>query len=403
MIVSALMKCDMMTVRRAMMVAEWLLAIVMASAFVVACGDGVPNIRPDDIKNVVRLQKDGMISIPLDSETINIFKTIQYCDNDCSECLLALNENNNSIYRYDFADKSMIKLRSFDKRFFGKLQGFRYCSDDSLFTFSYSKGVLSHYSLRTDSLVGSINIRAIEHKDKSQILPFPYPSTTSPIISSHGYVWMSGMVYGESLDENENNRPGLIRVDIDRKDVRYFVNYPWMYQKMNWGGGLVYRTPYYDIAKNNIVVSFSASNELCVYSIDDGTMTFPYAGSAMFDKIPAYPKSKRNIFISEEDVWDWYMDNPSYEGVLYDRYRDVYYRFVRMPAGEELRNCAGNRKPVSIVILNADMEVVGETRLDSSVYYMPSNCFVSRDGLNIQVVTKNEDELYYETYKLVYE
>lgn len=76
---------------------------------------------------------------------------------------------------------------------------------------------------------------------------------------------------------------------------------------------------------------------------------------------------------------------PTYGNIIYDKYRQVYYRFafpeVEM---EEERDYLGiyhnGRKQFSIIILDKDMNIIGET-LFPEYTYNPYLLFIRKDGL----------------------
>lgn len=104
------------------------------------------------------------------------------------------------------------------------------------------------------------------------------------------------------------------------------------------------------------------------------------------------------------------MAEPRYGNILYDPYRKVYYR-IAFPKADiekgvncfELRSFGG--KNFSIMILNEDFEIIGETLMPDYTYN-PKLCFVRPDGLYISeshVFNPNFDEnkLCFRRFELV--
>ena len=102
---------------------------------------------------------------------------------------------------------------------------------------------------------------------------------------------------------------------------------------------------------------------------------------------------------------------PKYDNIVYDRYRDVYYRFCRMkdtktsPKGFLDRGYYQCLSDFSILILNSDLEVIGETLFEAGVY-APKLFFVNKDGLwlsenNYQREDITDDVLKFRCLKLV--
>jgi len=98
-----------------------------------------------------------------------------------------------------------------------------------------------------------------------------------------------------------------------------------------------------------------------------------------------------------------------YGDIVYDPYREVYYRFAyHYTELDSKKNWRGSavfgRKKFSVIILNKDFEVVGETLFPEAVYnsYV---FFVHRDGLYIsrdyQInYDQSEDYMTFELFSL---
>ena len=124
----------------------------------------------------------------------------------------------------------------------------------------------------------------------------------------------------------------------------------------------------------------------------------------MIEYIKPYATSKEEVSIMDEyRVFEWYMNTPSYEGVFYDKYRELYYRIARLPDTNYKIGNRGNNKPIIIIVLDSQLHYLGEEILPPAKEgnYRINNCFVSKDGLNIQVLTDDEDKLIFEQYKVV--
>jgi hypothetical protein len=77
------------------------------------------------------------------------------------------------------------------------------------------------------------------------------------------------------------------------------------------------------------------------------------------------------------------MLSPFYRGILYDKYRDVYYRFA-VSKGNEKAPLHQTRyhADISVIILDSDFKWIGETILPKNVYSYKF-WFVGQDGLYI--------------------
>ncbi|MDR2233264.1 MAG: DUF4221 domain-containing protein, partial [Tannerella sp.] len=81
------------------------------------------------------------------------------------------------------------------------------------------------------------------------------------------------------------------------------------------------------------------------------------------------------------------VENPNYGNLFFDPYRDVYYRFAypknEVEQDDNFRELWDyGRKIFSIIILNRDFQVIGETLFPEYIYN-PGVVFVNKDGLYI--------------------
>lgn len=351
-------------------------------------------------ENNFTLSQNNIKEFSLDSVTINLINYIQYIDIDSINCLSILNEYNNSIYFFDYESSDFSHQIQCKKSndVAGNIRGFYYLNKDSIFVYSYASGFLYCMNSEADVFIKH-RLAKIVNSNK-MIYPYSYATTFAPLKEYDSKIITIGLVTGESSLETGENRPVVSIFDLENKLNSYVINYPEPYVTYNWGGGLTYRLAYYDLCPESIIVSFPASHNLLKYSLLTGEQTNYYAGSLAIEYMKSFPYSK-DTPIDEEKAWEWYMNNPSYEGVLYDKYLDRYYRIARLPVTEFNKDEIGNSKPVVIVILDKNLQYIGEVSLPTDIRFFPTNCFVSRDGFNIQVLTDNEDKLTFYQYKFI--
>jgi len=105
-----------------------------------------------------------------------------------------------------------------------------------------------------------------------------------------------------------------------------------------------------------------------------------------------------------------YKESSKYGHIMYDKYRDVYYRFAEMPcelAKDETPydNQAPKAREFSVIILNDKFEIIGETKFPGSKYFYKMS-FVGKDGLyisenNLANPEFDEDKLVFSCFNLV--
>ena len=92
----------------------------------------------------------------------------------------------------------------------------------------------------------------------------------------------------------------------------------------------------------------------------------------------------------------------SYSHIMYDKYRDVYYRFAEMPCelgpNEYVYNDQKARE-FSVIIFDKDFRIIGETKFPGNKYFYKMS-FIGRDGLYIS--ENNEANPEFDENKLVF-
>ncbi|MBE6253781.1 MAG: DUF4221 domain-containing protein [Bacteroidales bacterium] len=305
-----------------------------------------------------------------------------------------LNEWDNSIYFYDYLSGKYIEKRTFPHSW--PIQGYE-IQKDTLLLYSYDREELM--------LIFGDNSRTLqitrEQNNGNSLLLMPFLMTRSPIIlCKNGQIVMPLFSPGAIRLEDEKKRKAIRLLDSKSEIFRDCVLFPEYAMEMNWGGGLTYLQPYIEQGPSgNIVISFSFSHDIYEYILDSDELLSYYAGSGRINSISSFKTHSYRTVQDKSSLWEWYMRNPSYEGILYDKYRHCYYRFARLPYSEkESIPSFGNHKPVVIVVLDENFNYIGERCLKSDVPYNSFCSFVSPGGLMIQVDDGREDQLCFHEY-----
>jgi hypothetical protein len=227
---------------------------------------------------------------------------------------------------------------------------------------------------------------------------FPSPITgISPLIVDGDKVVISGNISGEYIDENEDNRPISYIFDTKTKQTEYIVSYPKLYYDYNWGGGLfrwIYST--YNSSKKMIVYSFPADHFIYTINLFNKKINSYYAGSKYINHISSLPQRKLRVIDSDDKI-KHFVENHSYSNVIYDMYNDVFYRIAEFKT--IYNEVPGWKKKLSIIILNNDFNIVGETQIvENHALTYRYTLFVTSKGLHIQQES-DEDQMLFNIYK----
>ena len=102
-----------------------------------------------------------------------------------------------------------------------------------------------------------------------------------------------------------------------------------------------------------------------------------------------------------------FRENPLYTHVLYDKYRNVYYRFVELPyelQDDESPFEEPKGREFSVIVFDRNFQIIGETKFPGGKYFYKMS-FVGRDGLyisenNLANPEFDEDKLVFACFKL---
>ena len=123
-----------------------------------------------------------------------------------------------------------------------------------------------------------------------------------------------------------------------------------------------------------------------------------------------YLKTLRPIVGESADGFEWIgkqQQSAEYWHFMYDKYRDVYYRFAKMPCelgpGEYPLDDPKARE-FSVIVFDKDFNIIGETKFPGNKYFYKMS-FVGRDGLyisenNLANPEFDEDKLVFACFKL---
>ena len=153
----------------------------------------------------------------------------------------------------------------------------------------------------------------------------------------------------------------------------------------------------YNYKDNRLVCSFLVFDSLMV--TDDMRNVRWYDGKSRYlDRMRPILKEGSDGFIGIKEA----VEAASYSHIMYDKYRDIYYRFAEMPCelgpNEYVYNDAKARE-FSVIIFDKDFRIIGETKFPGNKYFYKMS-FIGRDGLYIS--ENNEANPEFDENKLVF-
>ena len=367
----------------------------------------VVNSRSGFTGEKYRLENVRTISFDMDSVTDpNSLDYFQLYQDKTVTSLTFLNPATDNIYFYSLPSGTFGKklpLQEFDIAHSEKIQGYYLLNQDSLLVYAYenaklyllhtSKGKLLSQTIGFDSQTGFQNV-------------YPFVSGRSPVYfnQSSGKIYFSGFYSDEGGGYELDKQKNVLAVyQLQNATIDYRIHYPAFYWGHNWGGAGGYRQAYIvpNEKKGIVAASFMASHNLCVYDEATGKMSYPFAGSRYIDKIQSMPYSSNYYdFLNIWDIYNYYLTNPSYSSIHYDRYRDLYYRIAELPLSSKTYYKTKQQKPKTLIILNNQFSIQDEIKLPDGT--AADGMLIAQEGIYFKKQDGNENKLSFELTRLVH-
>lgn len=381
------------------------ISIALLTLLLISCGGGnVRNNRAKEFKNQCTLERTGEKVYPLDKNTSGNIEYLQYIANDSLLRFSFLNSHTNSIYLHDAESGKLLNIVEFDKEGangVGSIQGYCYHNDDSIFVYAYGSGMV-HLANNQGEVITTYPMFDAEAilNDTTKFLTSPYVESRLPMLYREDKLIMGGGFLAETTLEKADNTFVTLMYDVVNRTAAYANSYPEQYRKYDWGGGFFYRQPSMAMTpEGRLLISFPADHNLWNYDPVTQKRDSLYAGSRLIEKIVPFGTEKKKFpdEVPEQRLSDWYYSQPSYESIFADPYKHLYYRIARLPNAEH-RPATLNDKPVVVIVLDKDLNYLGEDLLPEGVPYDTFNAYVSPEGLNIRIWNNDEDHLTFYTY-----
>jgi hypothetical protein len=372
------------------------LLINLISFILLTCNSNVNlNKQFGTLHNRIEFFNADTCEFKIDSISLPFSSTIQYLDDSKNGYFTYFNGYNASVYFYDYLTKRyLFKWRS--KIDTIKVDSYYLVNLDSIFLYNTQKSILYLF----DSSGYLVNIYNFAHLwPDSVILPFPYLKTKAPLTKTSEAIILSGYQAGEFPGEDLDRRI-IEKFDLKSNLLSFELNSPKLYNEFNWGYTYFYNLSYTcNLKKELIIVSFPILHEICVYNLRNKTTSYYYAGSNFIKQLNPFSKNKK-IFPDSNERLKYFLLNPSYGAIYYDRYSDLYFRFAALPLNvfdSNFREEWKHRK-YALIVLNKNFEYLGEIILSDII---PDNCFITPKGINIQTES-NESLMKFKivSYKL---
>ncbi len=187
--------------------------------------------------------------------------------------------------------------------------------------------------------------------------------------------------------------------------VRFFLSFPQQYSPSSWwhvAGNEISRV---SNKNKEIVYSFPMNDTLFVYNSEGILKRKVSAPSKFLDDFPP-PPIDEDSENNPEKLTAYVLQLKRYVAILYDPFRDRYYRIVahwQPLKNEEGRKNVNSDAPWSIIVLDADLQMLGEQKIEPYAYKF-DGVIVTEKGLlvrnNYFHSKENRDKISYTLLEL---
>lgn len=357
------------------------------------------------IKDLVEFKK---IELPVDEQTYYLSKRIFPFEEDGKEYLSFgnLEKKQYEILIYDIAGQNLhrrIPLMKEGPDGVPAIMGLKpFWDSQSFIVFQHNIGkislingqgkVLKRYTIQEDngpfiSCGDGFSYFHVPSFVKDSIVYFQYGTPDREFREKYG--WGRAPLFA-SLNFKTGN--------VDKLPIYHPSFFNQKIKNLAGGDGFTYD---YNYKQNRLVCSFTGHDSLMV--TDDLKTVRWYNGKSRYADIVLK-------LYEVDDDWNWLRkaeESPQYHNVMYDKFRDVYYRFVQLPYELKAKESPMGEKydrEFSVIIFDKDFKIIGETKFPGNKYFFKMS-FVGRDGLYISENNLNnpefdEDKLVFACFKL---
>ena len=166
----------------------------------------------------------------------------------------------------------------------------------------------------------------------------------------------------------------------------------------NWEGA--FATIVYPCLLNDgkLIYSFPVSHDLYLYDLNGEQIQIIYGGSNAAGTIHSINHERKHT--PKEMIMENILQQDLYGGILYDPYREIYYRFMLSAIPSATHETPISDKKICVIMMDKDFNYMGETIIGKYNDWKWENSFVTAEGLHIECIDRNDLEEEYLYFKV---
>lgn len=351
----------------------------------------------------IRLERSGQsLRIPIPSTSNSTSRNIRYFEDNGEGYLAVENgQTTSTISIYKISDCSHIKdvvpQIQGPNGLNGRMMGFDIVNLDTIFVSVNGFGN-RYYIIDSDAHLKK-TIPIVFNEKPFIALPPAFWSSLGKNVYMHNNKIFTGNEYRDEYDYFKSIHEYSIGYCYDMKRDSFYnerIHYPDirnMYPSVN---SIV-------INDNKYILSFAESHQVFVHQ--DTTWTVHDIRSRYIERdFDNHKVAPADLIASQTE----YIKHPQYRVLLYDKYRDVYYRMVYpgidVTPEDDVLMLGEFKRIFSIMVIDKDFKVIGETLMPEKIYNI-NMFFINEAGLwistnNVENAGFEEDAINFDLFEL---
>ena len=385
------------------MSSKYFLVLFFALSFSCTHTIKVKNEKKRQLTATHRLIAGDLKRIELDYETAPQSPYIQMVDDTSGVQLMTFyNQHNRSIIYYDYTTGTKLGATKYEREGPNgiiQIEGYYYLNKDSIFVYTQMRW--EFFLTDSDGIIKKRWSFGEERKENGPNIRRQFVfSTVMPIIKIQDNLILTGFALDAIPAEAIDDCPFSASLNLKTDEIKFLYNYPKEYYgfNANWEGGAA-TFVYPELSPNGeIIHSFPMSHNLYIAPWDSNDFRTVYAGSNYASTIHSINSEPKNT--PREVLFYHLAHEDQYMAIRYDKYRKLYYRIILHGIPGANNSTRTVEKPISVIVMDEHFNYMGETVIGTGEQWNWENMFVTREGLNIEYISNDEEDEDYMIFQI---
>lgn len=349
-----------------------ILIIVLLIVFLASCNSS------KEINNFFLYEKNFYVDSLSSNESF--YYSVNEIDNQ--EYLLRINDEMNSIDFFSFKELKFTNRMMFDF----DIMGYVFFSDTSFLVKEFQTNEI----VKTNNNLEILKKYNFHNKINNDSIGYvSYSLAKFPLYFENNLLIFN--ITAKISPPGFFNSLNVGTYNIATKEINKFAPFPDKIRLDTLNQWIDFEPSYCLNDDNQLVVGFGIVDELDIYDLSGKHLKSVIAKSKFVEKfIPLDKNAPR----TRKTSMKYSITRNKYVSIIYDKYRNLYYRIVQL--GQELENDDGTindfgENPWSIIVMDEDFEVIDEIKMPRKIHNF-NEIMVCREGLLVRKHRRDDDE-----------